>query len=210
MCSTDRKDCCANSSSDIGRWYLPNGTMISDLMISNSSETFSISLGYQIVGLNFSNNNIPTGQSSGIYHCEMMDDNDMINHLYVGIYLQNKGNQLTCYIKITNLNHAQNNNDVGNINITSLEYNGTSQTIVCRSSGGPATDVRWLKDGVIVSSDGELYEYSQIAINTTTATYENRLTLIEKSSRAAGVYTCHVSNLRGSWNESLAIKGTIQ
>ena len=110
-------------------------------------------------------------------------------------------------LKSQNLNHAHNNHNVGNINITSLEYNGTSQMIVCRSSGGPATDVRWLKDGVIVSSDGELYDHSQIVINTTSATYENRLTLIEKSSRAAGVYTCQVSNLRGSWNESLAIEG---
>ena len=93
--------------------------------------------------------------------------------------------------------------------MTSLEYNRTSQTIVCRSTGGPATDVRWLKDGLIVSSDGELYEHSQIVINTTTSTYENRLTLIEKSSRAAGVYTCQVTNLRGSWNESLTIEGMV-
>ena len=93
--------------------------------------------------------------------------------------------------------------------MTSLQYNRTSQTIVCRSTGGPATDVRWLKDGVIVSSDGELYEHSQIVINTTTSTYENRLILIEKSSRVAGVYTCQVTNLRGSWNESLTIEGMV-
>ena len=124
----------------------------------------------------------------------MMDDNDMINHLYVGIYLQNKGNQSTYYIEITKFKPCTySNHNLSNINITSLEYNGTSQTIVCRSSGGPATDVRWLKDGVIVSSDGELYEHSQIVINTTSATYENKLTLIDKSSRAAGVYTCHVA-----------------
>ena len=87
----------------------------------------------------------------------MMDDNDMINHLYVGIYLQNKGNQSTCYIEITKFKPCTySNHNLGNINITSLEYNGTSQTIVCRLSGGPVTDVRWLKDGVIVSSDGEL------------------------------------------------------
>ena len=76
---------------------------------------------------------------------------------------------------------------------------------MCRSTGGPVTNVRWLKDGVMVSSDGELYEHSQIVINTTSAAYENRLTLIDKSSRAAGVYTCQVTNLRGSWNESLFV-----
>ena len=80
---------------------------------------------------------------------------------------------------------------------------------MCRSSGGPATDVNWLKDGVMVSSDGQLYEQSQIVINITSATYENRLTLIDKSSRAAGVYTCQVTNLRGSWNESLSVEGIL-
>ena len=80
---------------------------------------------------------------------------------------------------------------------------------MCRSSGGPATDVNWLKDCVMVSSDGQLYEQSQIVINTTSATYENRLTLINKSSRAAGVYTCQVTNLRGSWNESLSVEGIL-
>ena len=82
---------------------------------------------------------------------------------------------------------------------------------MCRSSGGPATDVNWLKDGVMVSSDGQLYEQSQIVINTTSATYENRLTLLDKSSRAAGtgVYTCQVTNLRGSWNESLSVEGIL-
>ena len=78
---------------------------------------------------------------------------------------------------------------------------------MCRSTGGPATNVKWLKDGVMVSSDGELYEHSQIVINTTSAAYENGLTLIDKSSRAAGVYTCQVTNLRGSWNESLSVEG---
>ena len=91
LCSTDRKDCCANSSSDIGRWYLPNGSMISDLLISNSSETFTISLGYQTVGLSFPNVTIPNSLPYGIYSCEIMNEKDIINKLYVGIYPQNKG-----------------------------------------------------------------------------------------------------------------------
>ena len=54
---------------------------------------------------------------------------------------------------------------------------------------------------------GGLYEHSQIIINTTSATYENRLRIVDKSSEAAGNYTCKVINSRGSMNESLYIQG---
>jgi hypothetical protein len=57
---------------------------------------------------------------------------------------------------------------------------------------------------------GGLYEHSQIITNTTSATYENRLRIIEKSSEAAGTYTCEVTNPRGSMNRSLYIQGTIE
>ena len=102
LCSTDRKDCCANSSSGIGRWYLPNGIMISDQLTSNSSEIFSISLGNRTVGLNFPNITLPNSIDilNGIYHCRMMDENGVINNLYVGNFPQNKGN-LTCCVKMT-------------------------------------------------------------------------------------------------------------
>jgi hypothetical protein len=52
-----------------------------------------------------------------------------------------------------------------------------------------------------------LYEYSQIIINTTSATYENRLRVVDKSSVTAGTYTCEVTNPRGSVNGSLYIQG---
>jgi hypothetical protein len=93
----------------------------------------------------------------------------------------------------------------------SVQYDRTSQTITCTSTGGPATDVTWSKDDVNISlsiaSNEGLYEYSQIIINTTSATYENRLRIVDKSLKAAGTYTCKVTNLRGSVNGSLYIQG---
>ena len=44
-------------------------------------------------------------------------------------------------------------------------------------------------------------------INTTSATYENRLRIVDKSSEAAGNYTCSITNPRGGMNESLYIQG---
>ena len=88
-------------------------------------------------------------------------------------------------------------------------YNRASQTITCTTSGGPATDVTWFKDHVEITmtSIEDLYESSQIIINTINATYENRLRIVDKSSKAAGTYTCEVTNPRGNTNESLCIQG---
>ena len=59
----------------------------------------------------------------------------------------------------------------------------------------------------MVSNEGGVYEHSQIVLNTTSATYENRLKIVDKSSETAGTYTCQVANLRGSTNESLYVQG---
>ena len=101
-------------------------------------------------------------------------------------------------------------NSIGNVTKVSVQYDRTSQTITCTSTGGPATDVTWSKDNINIRLSmtmGGLYEYSQIIINTTSATYENRLRIVDKSSEAAGNYTCHVTNPRGSVNGSSYIQG---
>ena len=88
----------------------------------------------------------------------------------------------------------------------SVQYDRTSQTITCTSTGGPVTDVTWSKENIRLTM-GDLYEHSQIIINTTSATYENRLRIIDKSSEAAGNYACQVTNSRGCMNGSLYIQG---
>ena len=103
-------------------------------------------------------------------------------------------------------------NDTGNVTGISVQYDRASQTIICTSTGGPATDVIWFKDNEKISivSDEALHEFSQIIIDTINATYENRLRIIDKSSKLAGTYTCEVSNLRGSMNKSLYIQGNLK
>ena len=96
----------------------------------------------------------------------------------------------------------------GHVTNISVQYDRTSQTITCTSTGGPATDVIWLKNNInITLTMGGLYEHSQIIINKTTAIYENRLRIVDKSSEAAGTYTCSIINSRGGMNESLYIQG---
>ena len=91
-------------------------------------------------------------------------------------------------------------------------YDRISQTIICTSTGGPATDVAWYKDKAQISTllstnERRIYEHSQFIANTVNATYENKLKIIDKSTETAGTYTCEVRNSRGSMNESLYIQG---
>jgi hypothetical protein len=101
---------------------------------------------------------------------------------------------------------------IGHVTNISVHYDRASQTIICTSTGGPATDVTWSNlDSINIrlstASNEGLYEYSQIIVNTNSATYENRLRIVDKSSKAAGTYTCKVTNPRGSMNGSLYIQG---
>jgi hypothetical protein len=78
FCSTDRQN---NEFNIPGSWFLPNGTKL----LSTTTNTH-IALGNQTVGLNISPS-LPTG----IYHCEMMDRDNVTHHLYAGIYPENGG-----------------------------------------------------------------------------------------------------------------------
>ena len=79
FCSTDRKN---DEVSIPGSWLLPNGSKIS----TNTRSLHNIAFGNQSVGLNISPD-LPTG----IYHCEMMDRDNVTHHLYAGIYPENEG-----------------------------------------------------------------------------------------------------------------------
>ena len=92
--------------------------------------------------------------------------------------------------------------------IISLNYDSTTNTLVCTSTGGPVTTVLWSKENSSgITNDPEYYEQSMAIISTTTATYESRLRILNKSSESTGDYTCMVSNSRGSSAQSIHIEG---
>ena len=80
-CSTDRENCCIDEFNIPGSWFLPNGSKL-----STNTQSLHITLGNQTVGLNVSPD-LP----SGIYHCEMMDRDNVTHHLYAGIYHDDEG-----------------------------------------------------------------------------------------------------------------------
>ena len=89
FCSTDRDLCCNNSND--GSWYLPSGPVIIQRLVIGNKQPFYVTWGYQTVGLKYINKSSSNSLPVGIYHCEMMDEANDINHLYVGIYPQNEG-----------------------------------------------------------------------------------------------------------------------
>ena len=74
-----------------------------------------------------------------------------------------------------------------------------SHTLTCVSTGSPATNVSWTKDGAPLTSD---YTISQTVIDRSTSTYSNVLTVSPEG--AAGTYNCTVSNDLGS-NSSVVV-----
>ena len=87
FCATDSRTCCSAESEDDGNWYSPNGSKIGPQTI-NSSQALYISWNNHTIGLNYVN---ISDIASGIYHCELADNNNITNHLYVGIYPQEEG-----------------------------------------------------------------------------------------------------------------------
>ena len=90
-----------------------------------------------------------------------------------------------------------------------MTYESSTQTLVCTSSGGPATTVTWSLNGSPIMVDGSTYQTSQIITDTATATYQNTLTLVAKSASLSGTYTCSVGNTRGITMDSTVISGNI-
>ena len=86
-CSTDRENCCIDEFNISGSWFLPNGSNM-----LNNDQSLHITFENQTVGLSLSPD-LP----SGIYHCEMMDRDNVTHHLYAGIYPEDEG---TCMLKM--------------------------------------------------------------------------------------------------------------
>ena len=86
FCSTDREKINDEFNNIPGSWFLPKGTKISSS--TSNTQSLHITLGNQTVGLNIMNSaELPVG----IYHCEMMDRDNVTHHLYAGIYHENEG-----------------------------------------------------------------------------------------------------------------------
>ena len=80
-----------------------------------------------------------------------------------------------------------------------VSYSHTSQTLNCTSSGGPATNVTWRKDNVIIPLTSSTYQLSQRVADEATSTYHNLLSITSSNIEDhSGSFSCTVENNRGS------------
>ena len=86
----------------------------------------------------------------------------------------------------------------GSPNITSLTFDGSSNTLTCTSTGGPATTVTWRRDGVVITLNAT-YQQTKTIIDLVDSTYQNVLTIDPSVSHSdiVGTYNCTVENVRG-------------
>ena len=90
--------------------------------------------------------------------------------------------------------------------ISSLTYQGDSQTLTCVSTGSPPTVVEWMKNGQPLTINGSLHSLSQTVTDRAASTYDNTLTVSETvPGGMAGTYTCNVSNILGSVNMTVEV-----
>ena len=82
-----------------------------------------------------------------------------------------------------------------------LNANTPVFTLICTSTGGPATTVSWTRGSTMLSGT------SQIVTNTETGTYTNTLRV---AMREVGAYVCKVSNIRSSDTRRLTVVGEDQ
>ena len=92
----------------------------------------------------------------------------------------------------------------GSPSITSVVFDRNLTTLTCTSTGGPPTTVTWRKNNVPVNLS--LYEQSQRLIDAERATYINGL-FNANVANFVGSFTCEVSNVIGSVEETVVLNG---
>lgn len=119
---------------------------------------------------------------------------------------------LVCTIQIPDTvcmssNHSY-NNIIGKPQIENIYFSANHQSLTCVSANGPATDVIWERNEVILSLDGIKYSQIQLINNTTESIYVNTLYIRNLNPEdVAGNYSCTIRNLRDSMKQGLEIKG---
>ena len=83
---------------------------------------------------------------------------------------------------------------IGRPSVQSLEIDRDNITLTCISTGGPATNVIWMKQGTPV--DENIFSRSQRVLDTANATYENVLSS-DNRENLVGSFNCTVCNSRG-------------
>ena len=84
-------------------------------------------------------------------------------------------------------------------NVPELRIDRQSRTLNCTSTGGPATNVTWRKDGAVITPNAT-YQQTQMIVDTVRGIYQNTLTIAQSVAEhdLYVLFSCTVENSRGS------------
>ena len=85
----------------------------------------------------------------------------------------------------------------------SLNFNRSSLSLNCTSTGGPVTTISWRKNNQPLLIDGNHYYQTQRIVDSENAVYENIL-YGGDAGNLIGFFTCIVQNARGSDNMTIS------
>ena len=93
----------------------------------------------------------------------------------------------------------------GSPSVTNPVYDSQSRTLTCTSTGGPATNVTWKRDGVVITLNATYHQTKRV-VDPVAGTYQTVLT-IGVQSDIVGTYNCTVENARGGSSATVVISG---
>ena len=88
FCLTNKIDCCS-STPESGSWYFPNGSSV----ISSSMNTNAVTQKYYRSAILLQHQNAKPDVRGIVFRCEVLDDNNKRQNLFVGIYLQHENHE---------------------------------------------------------------------------------------------------------------------
>ena len=92
--------------------------------------------------------------------------------------------------------------------VVNVTVNPNMHSLVCTSTGGPATSVIWKIDGQLLITDGTTYHQSQRIVFKENATFENILHVpSDNIANYNATYECLVMNDVGNDSMSLNLEG---
>ena len=144
-----------------------------------------------------------TVSTQGIYTCTIPDDEGNDITLNVGLYPNDFNSK---YNYIPDILYTAISPTTVLPTIMDMEYDEDSRRVRCISTGSPATNVTWMKDGVIIDESSTDYTLTQTVTNRATSTYTNIVTVnVGAPGGVAGIYICTVTNDLGTaTNETVA------
>jgi len=92
--------------------------------------------------------------------------------------------------------------------VTNVTYNNTSNSLICKSTGGPATTVTWRRDEAVITLNAT-HQQTKTIVDPVAGTYQTVLTIDPSVSQSdiVGTYNCTVENVRGRSSMTVVATG---